>query len=564
MRECRQHYRRKGMSMKHLARAVAPAVALGWLWISGLAPAAAQSLSSLATAPDPQALRAFALVQHRPFEKRPLVITMNVKSAKERGTFDLTFRGWSQARVIGEGWIERQDWIQTMSARASFKGQSGSAEYVWPDFMLFRVVYDKLGHKREVQDFSARAPAPSISSAGSADAQSALKGVSGAMLRTAAGWLSELVVNYADRQVLVGTTFHPFTIDEYLDWGRQETLAPAIRGQTGRDATPEEARRALAAVKMKTWNNEVRVRGMSRIESQEVIDYSGRLSWESQVNGRDNDYESNTRYLIDPYTGLIRRSGQTGIVAFDFRGRNLALDFLLTTDSPPPPTSVPPAPSPSTTSKAIPVAPGGSEPNSPNNPPVASTTPAPSTDSPTELSVADIYDRCLPAVVFIGTSVGTTGSGFFISETDIVTNHHVVASDNIVQVLLSDGRGFDARVVKIDKQADLALLRLSQPARIQPLSLRVGVPRIGEQVLVIGAPRNLPGTLTGGLISQLRSFDGVAVVQTDAAINPGNSGGPLLDRRGQVIGVVRAYRKDSEALGFAIAADEVRRRLHAP
>lgn len=538
-------------SVRHKAKIFALAITFVLVWLPGAPPAVAESLSSLATTPDPQALRAFAFVQHRPFDKRPLVITISAKSTKEQGTFDLTFHGWSDAREIGNGWIERREWIQSMSARMTFKGKSGSAEYVWPEFMLSRVVYDGHGHKREVQDFSAKTTAPSISSTGSSDAQAALKGISNGMLQRGAAWLSELVLNYGDRQILVGSTFHPLTIEEYIDWGYAEILAPAIRGQTGRDPTPEQAQRVLDAVEMEAWDNEVRVRGMSRIEHEEVIDYSGRLSYESEINGQDADYESDIRFLLDPYTGLVRRSGQMGKSTFDFQGRHWVLDILLTTDSPAPATGDTPPPSPTTVSKTPPT-------------PEKSELPAPLPDTERpELSIADIYDAALPSVVFIETSIGT-GSGFFVSGTDIVTNYHVVTSDQTVRVLLSDGRGFDARVVKTDEHADLALLRVSQPARVQPLGLRMGAPRIGEQVLIIGAPRNLPGTLTGGLISQLRRFDGVGVVQTDAAINPGNSGGPLLDRRGQVVGVVSRIRKDSEALGFAIAAEEIPRRLGAP
>ncbi|MEM6434170.1 MAG: HhoA/HhoB/HtrA family serine endopeptidase [Cyanobacteria bacterium P01_D01_bin.115] len=157
-----------------------------------------------------------------------------------------------------------------------------------------------------------------------------------------------------------------------------------------------------------------------------------------------------------------------------------------------------------------------------------------------------------------------TGSGFIIS-TDgrIITNAHVVEGATKVTVTLTDGRSFEGTVIGTDKVTDVAAVKIeaeSMPAvsfgRTEDLSP-------GQWAIAIGNPLGLDNTVTAGIISALgRSSLEVGIpdkrvqfIQTDAAINPGNSGGPLLNDRGEVIGMNTAIRKDAQGLGFAIPVE---------
>jgi len=160
------------------------------------------------------------------------------------------------------------------------------------------------------------------------------------------------------------------------------------------------------------------------------------------------------------------------------------------------------------------------------------------------------------------------GSGFIVSQDGrIITNAHVVAGSDTVDVVLKDGRRLEGRVVGADPVTDVAVVkveannlptvRLSNSDEIQP----------GQWAIAIGNPLGLDSTVTAGIISATgRSSSAVGVpdkridfIQTDAAINPGNSGGPLLNERGEVIGVNTAIRADAQGIGFAIPINTVQR-----
>ena len=158
------------------------------------------------------------------------------------------------------------------------------------------------------------------------------------------------------------------------------------------------------------------------------------------------------------------------------------------------------------------------------------------------------------------------GSGF-VMESDgyIVTNNHVVDDAESVKVRLADDREFDAEVVGTDKQTDLALIKID--AKDLPV-LALGDSdqvRVGEDVIAVGNPFGLGGTVTRGIVSAMaRDIDAgpyVDFIQTDAAINRGNSGGPLLDLDGEVIGVNSAIYSPnggSVGVGFAIPSNTVK------
>lgn len=161
-----------------------------------------------------------------------------------------------------------------------------------------------------------------------------------------------------------------------------------------------------------------------------------------------------------------------------------------------------------------------------------------------------------------------TGSGFILSSDGrIITNAHVVAGADIVRVTLKDGRALDGRVVGVDPLTDVAAVKINLknlPTAYLGESQNL-VP--GEWAIAIGNPLGLDNTVTVGIISALgRSSSQVGVpdkrvnfIQTDAAINPGNSGGPLLNDRGEVIGINTAIRAGAQGLGFAIPIQTARR-----
>ncbi len=170
------------------------------------------------------------------------------------------------------------------------------------------------------------------------------------------------------------------------------------------------------------------------------------------------------------------------------------------------------------------------------------------------VDAASIFDQTRPSVVTITTSVVTRrrqaegeGSGIELDTNGhILTNNHVVEGASRIQVRLDNGQSYTATVLSTDPANDLAVIGISAPAAsLHPA--KVGDPgtlRVGEPVLAIGNPLGYEGTLTEGIVSGLdRTFSNSSatpmnnLIQSDAAINPGNSGGPLLNSRGEVVGV---------------------------
>lgn len=154
-----------------------------------------------------------------------------------------------------------------------------------------------------------------------------------------------------------------------------------------------------------------------------------------------------------------------------------------------------------------------------------------------------------------------TGSGFIISQDGrLLTNAHVVAEADQVTVLLKDGRSFDGQVVGTDPVTDIAAIKINATGLpiVKMGNSEILVP--GQWAIAIGNPLGLDNTVTAGIISALNRSSSdvgapdkrVSFIQTDAAINPGNSGGPLLNERGEVIGVNTAIINQAQGLGFAI------------
>ena len=178
-------------------------------------------------------------------------------------------------------------------------------------------------------------------------------------------------------------------------------------------------------------------------------------------------------------------------------------------------------------------------------------------------------DPRFASVVVVRSQTGALGTGFFVSEFQILTNQHVVEGSKIVEVKLRDGRTGVGQVERVDIGADLALVRVTQ--RGQPVSMQGGRLTAGESVEAIGHPRGLEYSITRGVVSAVRRMrnpsipasNELVVIQTDTPINPGNSGGPLY-RGSEVIGVNTRKLTGTEGMGFAVHSSEVVRFLAAP
>ena len=222
---------------------------------------------------------------------------------------------------------------------------------------------------------------------------------------------------------------------------------------------------------------------------------------------------------------------------------------------------------------------------------------APSADGLAEHAsdLVALYQQVDPGVVAIWTFAtvsGATdtsmpigqGSGFVIdTQGHIVTNQHVVAGAEEIEVDFPSGVRTWAKVLGTDLDSDLAVLKVDVPAEeLFPLPLGDSDQvRVGEMVIAIGNPFGLSGTMTSGIVSAIgrtldseraapggQPFTSGDIIQTDAAINPGNSGGPLINLRGEVIGVNRAIRTESftvtgdaanSGVGFAIPVNIIKR-----
>ncbi len=199
------------------------------------------------------------------------------------------------------------------------------------------------------------------------------------------------------------------------------------------------------------------------------------------------------------------------------------------------------------------------------------TAPGPSRRTP----VVDAVAKSRPAVVLLkvakadgsGGSWTTTGTGVIVDERgDLVTTCHTIAGACGIRVILADGAEFTGRVLAADRGHDLALLRFHPDAPVQPLPLGRGDDLlIGETVVALGHPYGYAFTVSTGIISAVgrkvpmpngASLSGL--IQVDANINPGNSGGPLLNIRGDWIGLMVAVRDGAQGIAFAINADTIR------
>jgi len=196
------------------------------------------------------------------------------------------------------------------------------------------------------------------------------------------------------------------------------------------------------------------------------------------------------------------------------------------------------------------------------------------------LNLVELFERSESGVVRIDVDknnltreTGTLGSGFVFDDSGhIITNAHVVegASDAIVTFL--DGSQYSAEIIGTDRFTDIAVIKVDEkPRYLYPLQMGdSSTLKVGEQVAAIGNPFGLSGSMTSGIVSQIgrllpsqdTGFSIPNVIQTDAAINPGNSGGPLLNMKGEVMGINTAIQSGtgtSAGIGFAVPSNTIKK-----
>ena len=202
------------------------------------------------------------------------------------------------------------------------------------------------------------------------------------------------------------------------------------------------------------------------------------------------------------------------------------------------------------------------------------------------LTVPQVVEKVTPAVVGVSTKSLVRdqffnvkeqeglGSGFIINEDGyVVTNYHVINGAQEVKVIFSDGKEVNAKVVNYDAERDIAVIKITDNVKMPGIA-QLGdssIVKAGEEVIAIGNPlgKEFSSTVTKGIISspnrKMKTENGNVLdyIQTDAAINPGNSGGPLINSKGEVIGINTAKKvgEDIEGIGFAIPINEVKTRL---
>ncbi|MCC7368921.1 MAG: trypsin-like peptidase domain-containing protein [Chloroflexi bacterium] len=192
-----------------------------------------------------------------------------------------------------------------------------------------------------------------------------------------------------------------------------------------------------------------------------------------------------------------------------------------------------------------------------------------------EDAVADLFERVAPSVVNVSVQVPRasasaqntgarqgSGSGFLVdAQGHILTNEHVIRDASRIEVTLADGLKMPAEVRGRDTLNDIALLKIEAPSeRLRPVMLGDSTAvRVGQLAVVIGNPYGFARTLTVGVVSGVgRPIEDAGrrplldMIQTDAAINPGNSGGPLLNSRGEVVGITTLVDRSQLSVGFAV------------
>ena len=193
-----------------------------------------------------------------------------------------------------------------------------------------------------------------------------------------------------------------------------------------------------------------------------------------------------------------------------------------------------------------------------------------------DYSLIDIFEKSEESVVQVnvlrGESDGGMGSGFVYSEDGyVITNQHVVRDAQKVTVTFLDGESYIGEVIGTDQDLDIAVVKVS-PSNTYLQPIKIGDSsklKVGERIAAIGNPFGLSGSMTSGIVSQIgrllpqeSGYSIPDVIQTDAAINPGNSGGPLINMKGEVVGINTAIQSatgEFSGIGFAVPSNTVKK-----
>ena len=193
-----------------------------------------------------------------------------------------------------------------------------------------------------------------------------------------------------------------------------------------------------------------------------------------------------------------------------------------------------------------------------------------------EYSLIDIFEKSEASIVQVsvvrGESDGGMGSGFVYSDEGyVITNQHVVQDAERVMITFLDGEAYIGNVIGTDRDLDIAVVKVEPTTTyLQPIKIGDSSKlKVGEKIAAIGNPFGLSGSMTSGIVSQMgrllpqeTGYSIPDVIQTDAAINPGNSGGPLINMKGEVVGINTAIQSatgEFSGIGFAVPANTVKK-----
>lgn len=178
---------------------------------------------------------------------------------------------------------------------------------------------------------------------------------------------------------------------------------------------------------------------------------------------------------------------------------------------------------------------------------------------------SSVIEGAVKGVVAVMTE-NSVGSGFIItSDGYIVTNYHVVQTGDNLNVLTYDQNALPAEIIGIDRLRDLALLKINGNYPFLKLANSDDL-QVGRKVIAIGNPLGLSFTVTEGIISALNREGPNGIeeyIQTDVSLNPGNSGGPLLDTRGNIVGINNFKIGGAESIGFALESNSIKQSINA-
>ena len=193
-----------------------------------------------------------------------------------------------------------------------------------------------------------------------------------------------------------------------------------------------------------------------------------------------------------------------------------------------------------------------------------------------EYSLIDIFEKSEASIVQVsvvrGESDGGMGSGFVYSDEGyVITNQHVVQDAERVMITFLDGEAYIGNVIGTDRDLDISVVKV-EPTNTYLQPIKIGDSsklKVGEKIAAIGNPFGLSGSMTSGIVSQMgrllpqeTGYSIPDVIQTDAAINPGNSGGPLINMKGEVVGINTAIQSatgEFSGIGFAVPANTVKK-----